>query len=189
MIPDQFDSLSKSLRLESRRGTLRLLASAPLIGTLTVLLPAVARTQARKSRGKPSKHRGKPGKKQPSNTCPDCTCPPDPRIAAVDACRAARGIPVEGECSCGWFNSLFGAFGCPEIPSPRIPCACFATIEMTGFCGEGVVPAGGTGTTCSTSDECPTLPAESGMVRDQACVYFRHTNQFECWTACQSRPA
>jgi hypothetical protein len=95
---------------------------------------------------------------------------------------------VEGECSCGWFNGNFGTYGCPEIPDPYIPAACFATVEMTGFCGSGVLPAGGTGTTCSSSDECPPLEGGDGTVVTQACVYFRHTNAFECWQAYYQPP-
>jgi hypothetical protein len=208
MIPNAIET--RVLPTETRRSAVRLLAGTPFVGLLASLLSAPESTRA-KTRNRPQrkthhkglsksqdkdqdKSRGKdhpPGEKPspPGHACPpERTCPPDPRLAAVETCRADGGISVRGECSCGWFKNVFDTYGCPEIPSPYVPSACFATIEMTGFCGYGVVPASGTGTTCSSSDECPPLMNGDGTVTAQACVYFRHTNAFECWRAYYQPP-
>jgi hypothetical protein len=203
------ESIETTVRpTETRRSALRLLAGTPFVGVLASLLstPESTRAKTRKSRHRKNSPKGqsksqsksngrgeghKPGENPPGSDHPNPpgrTCPPDPRLAAAETCRADGGISVEGECSCGWFNGNYGTYGCPEIPSPYIPAACFATIEMTGFCGYGIVPIGGTGTTCSSSDECPPMVEGDGTVVDQACVYFRHTNAFECWHAYYQPP-
>src|SRR4051812_32284816 len=88
MISDQFDTLSRALRPETRRGALRMLAGAPLAGVLAARLSAPEPARARKRGRKHHKKR----QDTASRDCPDCTCPPDPRLAAIDACRARQGL-------------------------------------------------------------------------------------------------
>jgi hypothetical protein len=199
LISDQFDSLSRSLRPQTRRGTMRVLAGAPLAGLLTALLPPSDRVQARKPKGK--KGKGKKGKRSggkpgtpPQNTagCPDCTCPPDPRMAAVETCWANGGIAVQGECDCGWFHNIRSRIAC-DTDVYGSPCACFATFEMTGFCGQGVLPVGGAEQDCFSSAECAPKVEEDGdgglVLRDHACVWLSTAGKFQCWGACHTRPA
>jgi hypothetical protein len=124
-------------------------------------------------------------KKRQRKSCGDCVCPPDRRLAEIEACRAQHGVAVSGECDCAWFNGdeSPGDFPCNG------DCLCWLTAEGTGFCGEfnPPLPEQGNGD-CVRNADCPPVPAGPGLVFDRACVFWPHSGGRYCWPACQPRP-
>jgi hypothetical protein len=169
MIPDRFDALAKALPAATRRDAMRVLVGLPLAGGLASLLtpgePASARKHGRKPEKKHRRARGKKDRNRADPDCPTCTCPPDRRLAAVDACRAKQGVAVAGSargdgCNCAWLNSATS----PNDYRCNGECLCWLTLEGSGWCGAYDPPLPG----CTSSEDC--APGEVCWVIDGICT-------------------
>jgi hypothetical protein len=195
MIPDRFDALAKALPAATRRDAMRVLVGLPLAGGLASLLtpgePASARKHGRKPEKKHRRARGKKDRNRADPDCPTCTCPPDRRLAAVDACRAKQGVAVAGSargdgCNCAWLNSATS----PNDYRCNGECLCWLTVEGSGWCGAYDPPLPDRGTQpCFASTDCPPIIAGTGLALTQACVIWPNGGGPYCWPQCAPRCA
>lgn len=184
MDTEQSDTAVRTVPSDTRRRTIRLLTGVPLAGILASRLGEPGTAPAAKAKGgnrRRKRHREKDGKGR-KGSCPDGTCPPDPRFAAVEACWAKQGAAVRGDCDCAWH------FGQPQDFPCRDDCICMHTIEGTGFCGQANYPLPEHGDpACLRSDACPPWSTSDGAVFDQACVTWPTARETYCWPACRPR--
>ncbi len=186
MIPGQRERVTKALPTETRRRTVRLLAGAPLAGLLASLvsMPAPARAKKRRGRRRKSQRNGRDAGRTPDRNASghNAICPPDPRLTAIETCRARQGgVAVPGACDCAWVSGDPGDFPC------RDTCLCWLTVEGTGFCGTYSPPLPDEGSQgCSADLPCPPITL-GGQVFDQACVVWPNGGGPFCWPACAPR--
>jgi hypothetical protein len=200
MDTNPLDILAKTLPSGTRRRVVHVLAGLPLAAVATSLAGSSQASHAANAKGgtpcrrRRDRHRP-PHRKQPNASCPECicppgpdptgTCPPDPRLTAIETCRANHGVAVDGTCDCAWLDSARSPadYLCPHA------CLCWLTVEGTGHCGVYSPPLPDRGTqACFSSTQCPPLTL-GAQVYDQACVVWPDGGGPYCWPACDPRPS